>query len=240
MPSPVQLRPHSAFEGDAPRPVGSRKETPGGQATRDFIIEVATDLFGQHGYQGVTVRQLTLAAKVNLSAITYHFGGKEELYRTTVEALMERIGGLIGAPVKALRVAAGEAGADRAALRRAAETFIRDWAQLVLANADVQRRLPVLAMELVSPSPVFPIIYEHFYRRLYEALGGLIGAALGLEAGSVELSIRVHGVASLMLGFVASERVLWRSLEWEGYSPERVAQLAPHLAAVFLGAVGFH
>ena len=48
----------------------SRKETPGGLATRDFILEVATDLFGQHGYQGVTVRQLTLAPKVNLSAIT--------------------------------------------------------------------------------------------------------------------------------------------------------------------------
>ena len=218
----------------------SRKETPGGLATRDFIIEVATDLFGQHGYQGVTVRQLTLAAKVNLSAITYHFGGKEELYRMTVEALMERIGGLIGAPVQALRVAVGEAGAERAALRLAAETFIRDWAQLVLANGDVQRRLPVLAMELVAPSPVFPVIYEYFYRRLYEALGALIGAALGLEAGSLELSIRVHGVASLMLGFVASERVLWRSLDWEGYSPERVAQLAPHLAAVFLGAVGLH
>ena len=158
----------------------------------------------------------------------------------TVEALVERIGGLIGAPVQALRVAVGEAGSDRAALRLAAERFIRDWAQLVLANADVQRRLPVLAMELVAPSPVFPIIYEHFYRRLYEALGGLIGAALGLEAGSLELSIRVHGVASLMLGFVASERVLWRSLDWEGYSPQRVAQLAPHLAAVFLGAVGLH
>ena len=224
----------------APDRASSRKETPGGLATRDFIIEVATDLFGQHGYQGVTVRQLTLAAKVNLSAITYHFGGKEELYRTTVEALMERIGGLIGAPVQALRVAVCEAGADKAALRLAAETFIRDWAQLVLANGDVQRRLPVLAMELVAPSPVFPIIYEHFYRRLYEALGALIGAALGLEAGSLELLIRVHGVASLMLGFVASERVLWRSLDWEGYSPERVAQLAPHLAAVFLGAAGFH
>ena len=152
---------------------------------------------------------------------------------------MERIGGLIGVPVQALRVAVDEARDDRTALRQAAETFISDWAQLVLANGDVQRRLPVLAMELVAPSPVFPIIYEHFYRRLYEALGGLIGAALGLEAGSLELSIRVHGVASLMLGFVASERVLWRSLDWEAYSAERVAELAPHLAAVFLGAVGF-
>ena len=240
MPSPAQPANPSAPDGEAPKIAATRKETPGGLATREFIIEAATDLFGQHGYQGVTVRQLTLAAKVNLSAITYQFGGKEELYRTTVEALMERIGGLIGAPVQALRVAVDEAGADRAALRLAAQTFISDWAQLVLANGDVQRRLPVLAMELVAPSPVFPIIYEHFYRRLYEALGGLIGAALGLEPGSLELSIRVHGVASLMLGFVASERVLWRSLDWEGYSPARVAQLAPHLAAVFLSAVGLH
>ena len=242
MPSPAQPAIHTTQDspdGAAAKRSFSRKETPGGLATRDYIIEVATDLFGQHGYQAVTVRQLTLAAKVNLSAVTYHFGGKEELYRMTVEALMQRIGGLIGSPVQALRLAVTEAGDDIAALRLAAETFICDWAQLVLANADVQRRLPVLAMELVSPSPVFPIIYEHFYRRLYEALGGLIGAALGLEAGSLELSIRVHGVASLMLGFVASERVLWRSLDWEGYSPERVAQLAPHLAAVFLGAVGF-
>ena len=98
----------------------SRKETPGGLATRDFIIEVATDLFGQHGYQGVTVRQLTLAAKVNLSAITYHFGGKEELYRMTVEALMERIGGLIGAPVQALRLAVTVTGDDWAAGPQAA------------------------------------------------------------------------------------------------------------------------
>ncbi len=243
MPSPAQpairTTPDSS-DGARTKRSFSRKETPCGLATRDDIIEVATDLFGQFGYQAVTVRQLTLAAKVNLSAITYHFGGKEELYRMTVEALMERIGGLIGAPVQALRLSVAQAGADTGALRLAAETFIRDWAQLVLANSDVQRRLPVLAMELVSPSPAFPIIYEHFYRRLYEALGGLIGAALGLEAGSLELSIRVHGVASLMLGFVASERVLWRSLGWEGYSPERVAKLAPHLAAVFLGAVGLH
>ena len=54
---------------------------------RDFIIEIATDLFGRHGNQGMTVRPLTLAAKVNLGAITSHFGGKEELYRMAVEAL---------------------------------------------------------------------------------------------------------------------------------------------------------
>ena len=236
--------PSSINAQDAPAAVSAkratlRKETPGGQATRDYIIGVATDLFGQYGYRGVTVRQLTLAAKVNLSAITYHFGGKDELYRMTVESLMERVGGLIGAPVQALGLAVAQAGADTAALRLAAEGFIRDWAQLVLADGDVQRRLPVLAMELVSPTPAFPIIYEHFYQRLYEALGGLIAAVMGMEPGSLELSIRVHGVASLMLGFVASERVLWRSLDWEGYSSERVAQLAPHLAAVFISAVGF-
>ena len=73
MPSRAQPSAYKATDSRA----AIRKETAGGLATRDFIIEIATDLFGQHGYQGVTVRQLTLAAKVNLSAITYHFGGKE-------------------------------------------------------------------------------------------------------------------------------------------------------------------
>ncbi len=233
--SPPKAPAAGASQGGRASP---RKETAGGVATRDFIMDVATDLFGQYGYRGVTVRQLTLAAKVNLGAITYHFGGKEELYRRTVESLMADIGGLIGAPIAGLLGAVAEAQGGRAALQAAAEGFIGRWAQLVLANPDVQRRLPVLAMELVSPTPAFPLIYEGFYRRLYDAVGALVSAVLGPDLTPLELSVRVHGVASLMLGFVANERVLWRSLDWEGYTPDRVAALTPHLRAVFLGAVG--
>jgi AcrR family transcriptional regulator len=49
--------------------------------SRQRILEAALDLFGERGLTGTTVRDIAAAAKVNVAAISYHFGGKDELYR---------------------------------------------------------------------------------------------------------------------------------------------------------------
>jgi len=48
--------------------------------SRSRILAAATPLFARHGLNGVSVRRLATAAGVNLSMISYHFGGKEALY----------------------------------------------------------------------------------------------------------------------------------------------------------------
>lgn len=48
--------------------------------SRSRILAAATPLFARHGLNGVSVRKLASAAGVNLSMISYHFGGKEGLY----------------------------------------------------------------------------------------------------------------------------------------------------------------
>src|ERR1035437_2704521 len=47
---------------------------------RENLIAIATPLFAQKGFNGVSVRELAKAAAVNLSMISYYFGGKEGLY----------------------------------------------------------------------------------------------------------------------------------------------------------------
>jgi TetR/AcrR family transcriptional regulator len=47
---------------------------------RGNIIATATPLFASKGLNGVSVRELAGAAGVNLSMISYYFGGKEGLY----------------------------------------------------------------------------------------------------------------------------------------------------------------
>jgi AcrR family transcriptional regulator len=49
-------------------------------STRDRVIRVSADLFARHGYDGVSIRDIIRKAKVNLGAVTYHFGGKEGLF----------------------------------------------------------------------------------------------------------------------------------------------------------------
>jgi len=47
---------------------------------RENIISSAIPLFAAKGLNGVSVRDLARAAEVNLSMISYYFGGKEGLY----------------------------------------------------------------------------------------------------------------------------------------------------------------
>jgi len=51
-----------------------------GTTTPDRIIEVATLLFADHGFEKTTIRQISEAAGVNVAAINYHFSDKEALY----------------------------------------------------------------------------------------------------------------------------------------------------------------
>ncbi|MGW8286573.1 MAG: TetR/AcrR family transcriptional regulator [Candidatus Deferrimicrobiaceae bacterium] len=55
------------------------------QGTRSKILSAATPLFAKHGLNGVSIRNLANAAGVNLSMISYHFGGKAGLYAEILE-----------------------------------------------------------------------------------------------------------------------------------------------------------
>lgn len=48
--------------------------------TKDRILSEAEILFAHKGFHGVTVREITEAAKCNLAAVNYHFGNKWNLY----------------------------------------------------------------------------------------------------------------------------------------------------------------
>src|SRR3954463_6556834 len=54
--------------------------------TRSRILDVAEELFGERGLDRVSFRDITRKAKVNLAAINYHFGSREEL----ISAVFER------------------------------------------------------------------------------------------------------------------------------------------------------
>jgi TetR/AcrR family transcriptional regulator len=52
--------------------------------TRSKLIEIATELFATKGFAAVSVRELTVAAQINVSAISYYFSGKEGLYEAVL------------------------------------------------------------------------------------------------------------------------------------------------------------
>ena len=58
--------------------------------TRDDIIRAARELFCERGYDGVSVRDIATHADVNVAAVSYHFGGKEALFKEVVRVGMDQ------------------------------------------------------------------------------------------------------------------------------------------------------
>jgi AcrR family transcriptional regulator len=63
-------------------------------STKERILSAAEELFARHGFQGASLRQVTAAANVNLAAVNYHFGSKDnlinEVFRRRLDELTER------------------------------------------------------------------------------------------------------------------------------------------------------
>jgi AcrR family transcriptional regulator len=52
--------------------------------TKTRILDAAEELFMEHGFEATSLRSLTSAASVNLAAVNYHFGSKEELFQAVL------------------------------------------------------------------------------------------------------------------------------------------------------------
>lgn len=56
-----------------------------GQEARTRLLDAALTLFAEKGFAATSIRELALAAQVNVSAISYYFGDKAGLYRAVYE-----------------------------------------------------------------------------------------------------------------------------------------------------------
>ena len=60
-------------------------------STKDRILGAAEELFAQHGFMGTSLRQVTSRADVNIAAVNYHFGSKENLINEVFRRRMDEM-----------------------------------------------------------------------------------------------------------------------------------------------------
>ncbi len=76
------------------RDAGHRRTRATGNETRALILDMAERICAEGGFEALSIRAISDAARVNVAAITYHFGGKaqlfEEMFRRRVVPLNER------------------------------------------------------------------------------------------------------------------------------------------------------
>jgi len=116
--------------------------------TQGKILDTAERLFGEHGYAGTSLRQIIAEAGVNLAAIHYHFGNKEEL----LDRLVVRKAG----PVNEERLALldrleGESGPSPVPIENLLRAFLEPPLLRIKENPDLGRLMGRLYGEGLMP-----------------------------------------------------------------------------------------
>ena len=89
--------------------------------TREKILDTAERLFGEQGYAATSLRHIIAEAGVNLAAIHYHFGSKEELLD---EVLMRKAGPVNEERLALLDRLEAEAGSGLLPVDKVLEAFL--------------------------------------------------------------------------------------------------------------------
>ena len=157
--------------------------------TQGKILDTAERLFGDQGYAGTSLRQIIAAAGVNLAAIHYHFGNKEEL----LDHLVMRKAG----PVNAERLALldgyeAEAGAAPVPVEKLLQAFLEPPLGRIKESPDFAKLMGRLYGEGLMPL----IVEKHFQPMVSRFLAAFSRALPRLS--EQELAMRLQFMVGAM------------------------------------------
>ncbi|MEL4897071.1 TetR/AcrR family transcriptional regulator [Crocosphaera sp. Alani8] len=99
--------------------------------TSEHILNIAEQLFAENGYAGTSLRSIIKEAGVNLSAVSYHFGSKEDLYMAIVKRVAEPV---VREEKEMLAKCRQENGCS--SVEKILEAFLKPGFKVVLSNGD--------------------------------------------------------------------------------------------------------
>lgn len=218
--------------------LSSRLPDPRTAETRQRIIETALRLFAEHGFRGVSVRDLSAAAAVNVAAVNYHFGSKQGLYHTIFETVLDEDEARFAAQIDAVAALLGRAGSDPCLLTAAVEALARGLVGRLSAFEHLRLFGVLVARELAFPGELFDLLYRRRAEPVLRLLARLVGAAWGLPPASETVRLTANVLHGNLASLVFSRPILGRQLGWDHYTPQRLDQLTLTITDLICRAIG--
>ena len=196
--------------------------------TRERLLRAALTAFGRRDYDGVSTRQIVEAAEANISAISYHFGGKRGLYRATVSYLAERLHGQMSDRLAQVRQALENADPQRCSDLLC--DFLGGFVEQLLAGELGESAPGIIFREQHQPTDAYEILYHELLQPMHETLADLVACYRGESAQSRPVILMAHALLGQSVIFRIGRTTLLRRLAEPAYTPSDIEQLKGYLA----------
>lgn len=164
-------------ESRAPRRRGRPR---GGTDSRERIIGAAVDEFGEHGYDGSTIRSIAARARVDAALVHHYFGTKADLFA-------EAVGIPLRPDIDVPAILAGPQGeVGERLIRYLLDSF---------EQPEIRRRGVMLIRTAIGSKLTTPLLAGFLSRELI----GRIAKTLGVDDAQLRASLVASQVAGLLI-----------------------------------------
>lgn len=209
---------------------------PRSQATREALLNAGARIFARHGQAAVKLREIAAEAGTPISAIHYHFGGKDELYA----AVLAHFAGeaLARFPLPAANPDAASPDASnplppvevrlQLAIRQLLSRFFSTEGSAVIGQ--------LLAQELANPSPALDTLVEAISRPQFVRMSALVAELLGPGHGPDTIRRCTVSLLGQCLVYLLAQPALARLFPGL-YSPFDIDGLAAHISQFSIAGI---
>jgi|SRR5215475_6283378 len=211
----------------------SNKSTTSDAPTR--LLKAARRLFAEKGMAATSIRDLAQEAGVNVAAVNYHFGDKEQLYLETLRYCYRTCGVLNERGNQILQQAIHQ-GTREAALRGIRD-YIRQLMHALFFSEDARLQAKLMFREMSDPTPALEVILREFIFPKRELLCKLLAQANPALRYDKNLSLYAASIMGQVLYYRTSLPVFLRLFETAEMTPELSERIATHIADFTLAAL---
>jgi AcrR family transcriptional regulator len=194
-----------------------------GQITKDRLLDEAEVLFAEKGYNVVSVREITAAAKCNMGAVNYHFGGKKNLY---LEVFRSR-----WVP-RELRMheyfRRSLEGRDNLSPATLIQALGRAFLEGPLSKEELRTHRQLIIREINNPTDAFEIAADQTLRPLFEYLQRHLTPFLPEHLDEESLTLDIMSIFGMLLYFNYSRPMISR-ITGRTYDQAFKARLIKHI-----------
>lgn len=186
------------------------------------LLEAAVDHFGRTGFDGSSTREIAADANTTMSAITYHYGGKEGLYLAAAQHIALQIGERMRS---ALVPVTGIGQPESAEDAEGAVLSIIDHFVQMMVRPESESWARFIVREQIDPTAAFDSLYGGAMGVLLDHLSTLIARCSDQALERRQLRLMAITIVGQALVFRFARATVLRATGWHEIGPKESAAI---------------
>ncbi|MCQ2914557.1 MAG: CerR family C-terminal domain-containing protein [Alphaproteobacteria bacterium] len=199
--------------------------------SKERLLKKASSLFAKKGYTGTSTREIAMEACLNISAITYYFGGKQGLYKAILENIVKTTNKVLKPEIEyATDLLSKDISCEEA--ENCLYRIIRTFCQTLYYSKVSDDEIHIYLNEYSNPSDCYDILNEGLIIPIYSIFMKLMMKAVGCEEKNCDLETVVlctFTLFSTCFTFKTRKEQVMKALNWKKLGDQEINKIISNI-----------